>query len=241
MRDLQVEDDYRKVAEETLSVFSIGDLPETLRLLDQYFGGLQYSLKSLFKDEQKRILDILLGHTLRDVELHYREIYQRNGPILHFMKDMNQPVPEVLRITAEFVLNSDLRRTLDADPPDTLRLAMLMELVKREGVRLDDTGLAYAASNSLNRLMRRLRQDPHSAELLNRIVVLVTVLQMFPFTMDYWEAQNIYYSILRDIYPNPEFAGSTKRAWREKFLALGEKLQVSTPVREIRPELQLAS
>src|SRR5947209_6053068 len=241
VRDANGEEEYRQVLAETVPAFSSGDLPETLRLLDEYFDGLQYSLKSLFKDEQKRILDIILGRTLQDVESHYREIYQRNGPILHFLKDMNQPVPEVLRITAEFVLNSDLRRSLEADPPDTMRLAMLMELVKREGVRLDDTGLAYAARNSLNRLMRRLRRDPQNAELLERIVVFVTVMQMFSFAVDYWEAQNAYYVILRNSYP--EIAASTdgRRAWREKFIVLGEKLQVSTPATEVRTELQLAS
>ena len=157
------------------------------------------------------------------------------------MNEMNQPVPEVLRITAEFVLNSDLRRTLEAVPPDAVRLAMLMELVKREGVRLDDAGLAYAARNSLNRMMRRLRRDPQNTELLGRIFVFVTVMQMFPFSMDYWEAQNIYYAILRSSYSEIAASANGQRAWKEKFLGLGEKLQVSTPTSEVITELQMAS
>ena len=41
VRDFGGEDDYRRLAEETSSAFSSGDFPETLRLLDHYFDGMQ--------------------------------------------------------------------------------------------------------------------------------------------------------------------------------------------------------
>jgi len=242
VRDFRGEDDYHQLAEQTSSAFSSGDFPETLRLLDQYFDGMQYSLKSLFKDEQKRILDLILAQTLQDAEANYREVYQRNGPLLHFLKEMNQPVPEVLRITAEFVLNNDLERTLEADQPDVVRIAMLMEIVKREGVKLEETGLAYVASNSLNRLMRRFQHEPQRVELLERLHIFAAILQMCPLPINYWEAQNIFYSVLKRTYPvMARKTDSSARIWREKFLRLGEILQVRVPTLETRPELQLAS
>ena len=139
-----------------------GDFSETLRLLDDHFGDMPYSFQALFKDEQKRILDIVLSRTLEDAETSYHKIYERHGSLLRFLKEMGQPVPDVLRFTAEFVLNSDLKHTFESDPVDFVRVAMLMEMVKHEGVQVDEAGVGFAASNCLTRLLRRLQAKPRS-------------------------------------------------------------------------------
>ncbi len=242
VRDFRGEDEYRQLVEETTAAFSQGDFAEALQALDLYFEGMQYSLKSLFKDEQKRILDVILGRTLEEAAEGYRTIYQRHGPLLHFLRDMKQPVPEVLRITAEFVLNTDMRRTLESDPVDTLRVAMLMELVKREGVKLETAGLSYVAGRSLGRMMRNFHAHPDDKELLDRIDVFITVLQMLPLTIDYWEAQNIYYSMLKNIYPAvTRNTDDDSLFWNQKFLSLGEKLHVSVTALGARAEMAMAS
>ena len=228
-RDFNDVEDCSQAVDEINLAFSAGDFPETLRLLDSYVGGLQYSLKSLFRDEQKRILDFILGQTLQDAEASYREIYQRHGPLLRFLKDMDQPLPEVLRVTAEFVLNSDLKHTLETDPVDSVRIAMLMEMVKQEGVKLEEAGLSFAAGKSLTGLMKKLRREPLNLELLERADVLVTLLQMFSFRTDYWQAQNLFYSMLEKVFPLiSNGTDETSRKWTSRFLDLGEKLQVAT-------------
>lgn len=235
------QDDFR-ILEEISSSFSNGDFPETLRLLEQYLDGLRYSLKSLFKDEQKRILDLILSQTFHDVEARYREVYELHGPLLHFLKEMDQPVPEVLRITAEFVLNSDLRHTLEADQVDSVRIAMLMELLKIEGVKIEEAGLSFAASKNLTRLMRRLEREPLNLELLEQIEVLVTLLRMLPFRINDWKAQNIFYAILRNVFPFvSQGTDEVSRSWTMHFLNLAEKLRIKVAEIESNIELRTAS
>ena len=235
------DEDYAGLLAETTAVFSTSDFAEALRLLDQHFGELRYSLKSLFKDEQKRILDMVLSRTLQDAEASYHKIYEKHGSLLRFLKEMNQPVPSVLRFTAEFVINNDLKHTFENDPIDFVRIAMLMEMVKREGVRVDEAGIGYAASNGLTRLLKRLQQKPRDMETLERANVLTSLFPMTPFPVDYWRAQNIYYSIFNNNFA--EIAGGQdrdSRAWQERFVALGEKLRISVP--ELIPvELKMAS
>ena len=118
---------------------------------------------------------------------------------------------------------------------------MLMEMVKREGVQLDQAGLGFAASNSLTRLLDRLREKPQDRETLERADVLTSLLATMPLSVDYWNAQNIYYSILNTAFPS--IAGNPvqeSRAWQERFLALGEKLEISVPATQPESELQLA-
>ncbi|HEV3037929.1 MAG TPA: DUF3536 domain-containing protein [Candidatus Angelobacter sp.] len=241
VRDFVDENDYQQLVELVRTESARGAFAELLNALDQRFGGMQYSLKSLFKDEQKRILDLILSHTLKDAEASFHKIYRKHGSLLRFVQDMQQTVPEVLRATAEFVINTDLKHTFEHDPIDPLRISMLMELAKREGVKLEQEGLAYSAGNALNHIMRRLRDDPLNIQIVMVAAMLVTLLKLFPLNVNYWEAQNIYYSLLKNIFPGiSEDHDSSSHEWRQRFLALGEKLHVSVPALEPMAEMQMA-
>jgi hypothetical protein len=241
VRDFTDEEDYRELIDVARRESARGAFAELLNTHDQRLGGMQYSLKSLFKDEQKRILDLILSHTLKEAETSFYQIYQRHGSLLRFLQEMRQPLPDVLRVTSEFVINNDLKNTFEHDPVDPLRISMLLELAKREGIKLEQAGLAYAAGNALTRLMRRLRNEPKDTQTLVIVDMLVTLFQMFPFQVNYWEAQNICYSLLKNELPKTsEDHDPSSLEWRERFLALGEKLQVSVPALELVAEMQIA-
>ncbi|HET9363642.1 MAG TPA: DUF3536 domain-containing protein, partial [Candidatus Angelobacter sp.] len=241
VQDVQENNGYEELTAMATAAFSRNDFVEVLSLLDEHFGGMLYSLRSLFKDEQKRILDIILSRTLLDAENSYQAIYEKHGALLRFIREMGQPLPEILRITVEFLLNNDLKHTLDADPVDFVRIAMLMEMVKREGVQLDQAGVGYAASNSLTRLLVRLREKPQDIETLERANVLTSLFATIAVSVNYWNAQNIYYSILNTVFPSlAEKHDADSQAWRERFFSLGEKLQISVPAFTPKSSLQMA-
>src|SRR5208337_3011567 len=54
---------YDRMTSELLHAFSHSDLAQVIRLMDIGFGNDTYSLKSLFRDEQRRILDLILNST----------------------------------------------------------------------------------------------------------------------------------------------------------------------------------
>ncbi len=60
------------------------DFPQVIRLLDRFFGHAGYSLTSLFGDEQRRIVKLILNSTLTDVETSLTTIYQNHASLLHF-------------------------------------------------------------------------------------------------------------------------------------------------------------
>jgi hypothetical protein len=147
----------------------------------------------------------------------------------------------VLRITAQFVLNADLERTFDSDPVDSVRISMLLELVKREGVQIEEAAVGYAASNALTRLMKRIQESPEQTEFLQHASVLVSILEMLPFKVDTWDAQNIYYSLLQTEYPSiSRRYDPASLGWSKMFLALGEKLEVSVPPVGTEAEVRVA-
>jgi hypothetical protein len=55
---------YKALVDEITEPFTRADFPEILRYIDKHFGRSTYSLRSLFRDEQRRVLNLILESTL---------------------------------------------------------------------------------------------------------------------------------------------------------------------------------
>jgi hypothetical protein len=66
--------------------------------------------------------------------------------------------------------------------------------------------------------------------LLQRLQETIDLVLNLPFEVRLWEAQNTYYSIMRDyagqVRERPEHGDLEAQAWLEGFAKLGEKLKV---------------
>jgi alpha-amylase/alpha-mannosidase (GH57 family) len=226
----QDEGAYHRLIAEAGGAFEQGDLAQVVRLLDRHFADVSYSFKSLFRDEQRRILDLILASTLKEVEDEFRDIFQHYAPLMRFLNSLGTPLPKAFRAAAELVLNVDLKRALSdlsADPEEVRRL--LHETAALH-VDLDTEGLSYALGLALKDLVELFRERPEDPELLRRMDTIVTLTRSTPFKVDLWRAQNRCYELLRTTYPRlKEKAreGDARAAeWVELFRDLGEKLIV---------------
>ena len=84
------------------------DIPGVVRLLDGYFGGTPYSLTSLFTDEQRRILKLILKTTIQEVETTLSSIYEGHASLLHYLSQAGLPKPPALTLAAGFSVNIGL-------------------------------------------------------------------------------------------------------------------------------------
>jgi alpha-amylase/alpha-mannosidase (GH57 family) len=237
VRPYSGEEYYSQTTQELSQSFSRGDIPAILRLLDQRFGGAVYSLKSLFRDEQRRILDHILESTLRETEASLRSIYEHHGPLMRFLSDTNYPSPAVLKVAAEFVLNAALRREFRTEFLDLREVKNLLNEAKEEAVQLDSAGLSYLMQRKLNGLMRQLQKHPQNLGLLRKIVSLLQVLKELPFAVNLWNVENLYYQMSRTIYLELMASGYLPAEWSDDFLELGRKLRIRV---EAVPSMELA-
>src|SRR6185312_570771 len=90
------------------------NLPEVIRLIDRFFGVMDYSLTSLFSDEQHRILNIILNRTVTEMEDSLRKIYEDHASLLRFLTESGIPAPPALATAAAFAINSGLRRAIES-------------------------------------------------------------------------------------------------------------------------------
>jgi alpha-amylase/alpha-mannosidase (GH57 family) len=224
------EEAYREMAGKVTEAFERADFTEVIRLLDQYFEGVTYSLRELFRDKQREVLNLILESTLAEVASDYRRIYERHAALMRFLKNLNVPQPRGLTCAAEFVLNTNLREAFVEDPLNLERINALLAEAAVINVALDGAGLGYALRKTLERLAGRLRERPADRALLEHLTAVIDLVRALPFEVDLWRVQNVYYGLVHTVYREQlQKAGrgdQEARAWVEKFEALGDKLRI---------------
>jgi len=120
--EILVEEMTFRPAEEE-KAFLPGQQPaQRLRALKVYpYGISQHRLQQAAKGLK---VPITIVDDLAEAEAVYRRLYQNSAPLIRFVSGIGIPLPEVFQVTADVVLNSDLRH------------ARLPNLLPKQRVRL---------------------------------------------------------------------------------------------------------
>lgn len=220
---------YKEMTQETTQTCSIGDFTGVVRLLDKHFGMATYSLSSLFRDERHKVLGSILKSTLSDVVSAYRQIYDSHYPLMRFLIEIGIPLPKAFKSAAEVILNTDLRQALAADilPEDAIK--KILDDSQLWEVDLDAEGLELVFRQTLDKKMAGFAARPEDFNLLNGMVTAILLARSLPFTVNLWQVQNIYYQMMKTIYPGFQKKAQedqTARDWVAQFTLLGEKLSI---------------
>ncbi len=205
------------------------DFPEVIRLLDRFFGHARYSLTSLFSDEQRRIVKVILNTTLWDVENSLATIYQDHASLLHYLSQAGLPKPPALALAASFAINAGLRRTLENDPVDLAQMRSYLSLAKADQVPLESATLSYIADQRMKRAMVDLQMSAGSLEALESALTLARTFSELPFDLNLWQAQNLWYEIFRTSgRALAAFSREDRARWDRDFAELGACLSIET-------------
>ena len=239
------EEDYATLKQEMIDPFNRADFSEVIRVLDREFCGSTYSLRSIFHDDQRKILKVILQSTLAEAEAVYRQVYETHAPMMRFLSDLSIPLPRAFSIAAEFALNSSLRTAFeDIESLDFTRINMLIDEAHVQGVSLDGATLGYALRKTIKQLSQQFVENPDNLELMKKFEAAAGVARSLPFEVNVWRAQNNYYHMLQKIYPKRvEMASrgdALARTWIKHFVALGKNLSMSVDMPVI-PEMKIAS
>jgi alpha-amylase/alpha-mannosidase (GH57 family) len=228
VRPMATDAEYEKLISETTAAFSRADIPGVIRACDRGFGADTYSLKSLFRDEQRSILSQILISTLDEAEAVYRQLYEHHAPLMRFLSDLKTPLPKAFRTTAEYALNSHLRRAF-SDELDIGRIHSLLEEARLGGVDLDATTLEFTLRKTIERMAGRLRENPEDLEDLHALREAIELTGELPFQVTLWSVQNVIYDLLHENYPGMRErapADEDARVWVEDFDVLARKLSL---------------
>ncbi len=195
------EDAYRDLCKAARDAFSRSDLAATLHCLDQGFAGHTYSLKNLFRDEQRKVLTEVLESTLEHSFSVAREMYEDQAQLLRFMSDCGIPIPRELQAAAEVALNGLLRQALAAPELDETAIQGLLEEIRIAGIPLDRNGLEIVLRRNLEKEADRFFEDPGNLGRLTKFRDNLVAARSLPFPLVLWSVQNRCYEVLQEVYP----------------------------------------
>ncbi|MDP9192061.1 MAG: DUF3536 domain-containing protein [Acidobacteriota bacterium] len=220
--------DYDDVRRALIEAMEPGGISSVIRLLDAHFGETPISIRSLFRDELRRVMHELIAATLGEAESAFRQLHERYDPLMRFHHSLGIPLPQVLRTAAEFDLNQQVRRLLEKDLAPAEIEALLRE-AREQSVTLDQTTL-MAFTNAIERASERFRERPEDPDRLEDFDAIVTLVRDAKLTIDLRRAQNRYYRLRATVRPAIEASATispASREWLELFDKLGEKLSIA--------------
>jgi len=226
---------YEALVKDLSAAFAGADFPKTILLLGKYFGKSTYSLTSLFADERRKVLNIIMGPTLREAEAAYSSIYEHHAPLIRFLTGSGTPRPKVLSVAADLCLNAKLRRVLEGDGLDPDVMRPLLEEARLAGANLDATHLGLLLAANIERLAEELLGHPDDVSLVERLNKAASLVRSLPFEVNLWKTQNICYRILHtrcsDFKEKAESGDEAAREWIHNSTVLAENFRIQMPIR----------
>jgi alpha-amylase/alpha-mannosidase (GH57 family) len=215
---------HELMRDEIAELFARADITEVLRRIERHFPDQTYSLRTLFRDEQKKILDDVMVSTLEGVERSYASIYDQFAPLMRFLASLGQPVPKALHQAAEYTLTARLKRELDKGRDVDLEAAdAVLREARDTGVTLELSELGVAVQRALELMLQALARDPDDLALLEAARVVATVARNARLEFDVSAPQNRFYDLRETLLPERR----EDPRWLSSFRGLGVQLGVA--------------
>ena len=179
---------YEAFVKEISDAFSGADFPKTILLLGKHFGTSTYSLTSLFADERRKVLNMIMEPTLREAEAAYSSIYKHHAPLIRFLTGSGTPRPQVLSVAADLYLNDKLRRVFgEGLDPEVVK--PLLEEARLAGATLDAAALGLLLAANIERLAEDLLGQPDDVSPMERLNKAAKLVRVLPFEVNLWKTQ----------------------------------------------------
>lgn len=180
---------FAAVASATQESFGRAAFSEVLRFMDRDFGGTSHSIASLFRDQQHAVVRRILKPALEQIDTSYRQIYEQNAPLAHFLRSLSLTVPRRIQMTGTVVLSQSLRRALEETPADLALAGELVDEAERAGITLDEQTVGLAVTEAMERAITSARaaNDPLASS--REMLGLVRLVAKLPFHVDLWPLQ----------------------------------------------------
>lgn len=231
------DNEFNTMKNELIKTFMLYPLTEIIRALDEYFGKEYFTLKDIFIEERRKILQILLKDKLNKFARTYEEMYDEGKGSIYHMQSLGLTIPEEFKIAASYALSCKFNDLIKhsggfVDPSITQQATEINFEAKKIGVKLDKSPsnkiFSKKISQNLNRLTYGL--EAQQAEVVLELFDYVEKLEL---EVDIAEAQNLYFAkIYSHISEILEMSKTSKRKndkhLVEMLLDIGEKLNINT-------------
>lgn len=228
--------EFNELQATLIKTFALNPITEIIRTLDEKFGKEYFTLKDIFIEERKKILQILLKDQLEKFGNTYKEMYDQGKGSIYHMQNLGLEIPKEFKISAEYALShryNDLLAGSDGfvEAPIVQQIKDINFEAKRMNIAIDKTP---SNKNFAKRIITNLNRLTKSFEIqqADTIMELFEMVEKLDLQIDISEAQNIYYNKIYhrigDIIENNEKEPRDKDIKFVKLLLnIGSKLNIN--------------
>jgi alpha-amylase/alpha-mannosidase (GH57 family) len=190
---------YQRMKTDLLHRYERHSMADMVRGLDEHFPGESFSLRHLFLDERRRVLGRVIRALLVRHEEAYRRIWEESRQLVHYLREVDAPIPEVLRLTGRHVVEERIGLELPGLATHGAISARVFELADEAralGLTLD---LAFAEPpmrQAVQRALRRLDDDA-SPESVAAALELIEGAVRVGIHFGRWATQNEFFALWR--------------------------------------------
>lgn len=191
-------DEYDTIQKELVRTFMVNPLTEIIRGVDDYFGKEYFTLKDIFIEERRKILQILMKDKLSGFARNYEVMYEDGKASIFHFQALGLEVPEEFKISAQYSLAKQFNELFAHSngfiDDDVIQLASDINFeAKRLGITIDKTETSKIFEKKVVQNINRL---VYSMEYQQADVTLdlLDAIEKLEVNVNLAEAQNIYYS-----------------------------------------------
>jgi hypothetical protein len=218
---------FDTMARELTEAFKTADYPQSIRLIDQHFGNTSYTLKSLFKDEQRRILDEILASAREDLDSRFRMITDRYAPLMKFLQSAGAPLPAGLQVAWDLTLHSNLRKQFSNGHTDLDQLRSLVSEAAARGTEVLNADISYAVKNRMEQSIRTIAENPCDVDQIKELEGIAALMMPLPLGLNVAEVQNVFWMMKQNVLPELRQRAASDSATQDcvnELMGLGEHL-----------------
>lgn len=205
------------------TAFLNGDFPAVNQFLQDHYSRQAFNIKSLFRDEQRKVVAYITEENLDAVNHTFQQLYDERFVLISYLKDLSIPLPASLCALATYVLNDTLMQLANDFSNHLKEFVTQLNLAKRIHIQFEPT-IAYALQHHLETLMQRLIEIPEDEHLLKIIIKSLRVLAILKsFPINLWHMQNLYFSLTKQI---KQFESPAESRFLKQFQRLGDYLNM---------------
>jgi len=220
-------EDLKRTLAET---FAKADTPAMIDAITQAFPESPFSLRTLFRDEQRKIVNSVLNESLASASAAYREIFENHAPLIHFLNNLGIPMPAAFQSAAEIALNSQLKQAIERPELDIDGIQSSLKEAAATRVKLDVSGLEYALRTRLEKEADAFTRQPADLDRAQSFRKLLEFSATLPFPVNLWEVQNFCYrpliQAMDELRPQAEKDDAAARSTLNELAMVREKLHI---------------
>ena len=189
-------ENYNGLKKAVTESFAQADTTTTLKQLTEAFADTTLSLRTLFRDEQRKIVSSILNESVATAEAAYQAVYENQAPLVRFLLSLGIPIPAAFQSAIEIALNSQLRKAFATEDLDNDSIQSLLKEATAAKVNIDTAGLEYAIRKRLEKDAEDFAAQPANLEVVQRLRRPLDFVTSLPFPVRLWDVQNICFGPL---------------------------------------------